>query len=196
MWENFMKAVYLYPAFKSGMVELKNGQRFTRPMNYNRIAATVEFIDEKKDTLAFADESAVSVINIDGVVFVYNPICLRLLSSNKAKLYVYEKMKIGDKQKVGAMGVPSASTTIESVEKIDMYHRSYDIDVNQTVILSKTITYFIQSGTSDVMVANKKNTLKLFSSKESEVKDYLNQKNISFNKQEDLMSLVKFLDNL
>lgn len=196
MWDNFMQAVYLYPTFKNGMVELKNGQRFTRPMNYNRIAATIEFIDEKNDTLSFADESAVGLINVDGDLFIYNPICLRLLSSNKTKLYVYEKMKIGDKQKLGAMGAPSASTTIESIEKIDMYHRSYDIDVNQTVILSKTTTYFIQSGTSDMMVANKKNVLKMFPSKESQVKDYLNQKNISFNKKEDLVSLVSFLDNL
>src|SRR5215210_3463659 len=93
LWENFMKAIYLYPSFKDGMVEYKNGQRFLRPMNYNKIEGAVQFIDEKNDTLVLADEAAIGLINISGDVFVYSPVCLRILSSKKVKLYTYEKMK-------------------------------------------------------------------------------------------------------
>lgn len=194
--ENFMKAIYLYPSFKDGMVEFKNGKRFMMPMNYNRIAATVEFINEKNDTLAFADETAVGHINIGGDIFVFNPLCMRFLSSKKVKLYVYEKMKIGDKQKIGAMGIPNSGSAIESVEKIDTYQRSYNINVNETVILSKSTSYFIQTATSEIVPANKKNVLNLFSKNEDAVKEYLKSKNISFNKAADLMELVKFLDEL
>ena len=191
-----MNAIYLYPAFKEGMVELRNGQRFIRPMNYNRINATVEFIDEKKDTLGFMDEAAIGQINIAGDVFIYDPVCLRLLSSKKAKLYVYEKMKIGDKQKIGAMGIPNAASSIETVERIESNQRSYNIDVNETVILSKTTTYFIQSGTSEILTANRKNILKLFPKNEDVIKEFIKTKNTSFNKQSDLMELVKFIDEL
>lgn len=195
-WENFLQAIYLYPSFKEGMVELKNGQRFLRPMNYNKIAATVEFINEKNDTLSFADESSVGHINIGDDVFIFNPVCLRFLSSKKVKLYVYEKMKIGDKQKIGAMGIPNSGSAIESVEKIDTYQRSYNIDVNETVILSKTTSYFIQTATSEIIPASKKNVLNLFFKNESEVKEYIRSKKISFNKAADLMEMVEFLDDL
>jgi hypothetical protein len=195
-WENFMKAIYLYPSFKEGMVELKNGQRFIHPMNYNKIAAAVEFINEKNDTLALADEASISLINISGDVFVYCPVCLRLLSSKKVKLYVYEKMKIGDKQKIGAMGIPNSASAIESVEKIDTYQRSYDIDLNETVILSTATSYLIQSPTSEIVPATKKNVLSLFSNNEDVIKEYIKSNKISFNNRGDLMKLVSFLDQL
>ena len=195
-WENFLKAIYLYPSFKEGMVEFKNGQRFIRPMNYNRIASTVEFINDKNDTLAFADEASVGHINIGGDIFIFNPVCLRFLSSKKVKLYIYEKMKFGDKQKIGAMGAPNSGSAIESVEKIDTYQRSYNIDVNETVILSKSSSFFIQTATSEIVPANKKNILSLFPENESAIKEYIRSKNISFNKASDLMEMVKFLDEL
>src|SRR5688500_10752973 len=195
-WENFIKAIYLYPSFKEGMVEFKNGQRFIQPMNYNKLAATVEFINDKNDTLAFADEASVGHVNIGGDVFIFNPVCLRFLSSKKVKLYVYEKMKFGDKQKIGAMGIPNSGSAIESVEKIDTYQRSYNIDVNETVILSKSSTFFIQTATSDIIPATKKNVLSLFPANESAVKEYIRSKSISFNKASDLMEMVKFLDEL
>jgi len=195
-WENFIKAIYLYPSFKEGMVEFKNGQRFIQPMNYNKLAATVEFINDKNDTLAFADEASVGHVNIGGDVFIFNPVCLRFLSSKKVKLYVYEKMKFGDKQKIGAMGIPNSGSAIESVEKIDTYQRSYNIDVNETVILSKSSTFFIQTATSDIIPATKKNVLSLFPANESTVKEYIRSKSISFNKASDLMEMVKFLDEL
>jgi len=195
-WENFIKAIYLYPSFKEGMVEFKNGQRFIQPMNYNKLAATVEFINDKNDTLAFADEASVGHVNIGGDVFIFNPVCLRFLSSKKVKLYVYEKMKFGDKQKIGAMGIPNSGSAIESVEKIDTYQRSYNIDVNETVILSKSSTFFIQTATSDIIPATKKNVLSLFPANESAVKEYIKSKSISFNKASDLMEMVKFLDEL
>ena len=195
-WENLMQAIYLYPSFKEGMVEFKDGRRFVRPMNYNRIAATIEFISEKNDTMAFLDETAIEHVNIGDDRFTFNPICMRFLSSKKVKLYVYEKMKIGDNQKIGAMGIPNSSSSIESVDRIDSDQRSYKLDLNQTLILSKSTSYYIQTSTSKILPANKKNVLNLFPKNEEALKQYIKTKNISFNKSDDLIELVKFLDDL
>ncbi len=195
-WERFLQTIYLYPSFKEGMVELKNGQRVMRPMNYNRVATTLEFISDKNDTMAFADESAVGHVNIGGDIFIFSPICLRALSSKKVKLYVYERIKIGDKQKIGAMGVPNSTNSIETVEKIDTYQRSYNINLNETVILAKTTSYFIKTDNSELVPANKKNVLNLFAKNDTQVKEFLKSKNTSFNKESDMLELVKFLDEL
>ena len=195
-WDNFMLAIYLYPSFKEGMVEFKNGQRFTRPMNYNRIGGTVEFISEKNDTVAFADEAAVGHVNIGGDIFVFTPACMRFLSSKKVKLYVYEKMKIGDKQKIGAFGIPNSGSAIETVDRIESNQRSYRLNPNETVILRKATSYFIQTATSDIMPANKKNVLNLFSGNQEPVKAYFKDHNVNFNKQSDVVELVNFLDTL
>jgi len=195
-WENFMHTIYLYPSFKDGIVEFKNGQRFTRPMNYNKIAATVEFISEKNDTVAFADEASVGHVNIGGDIFVFTPVCMRFLSSKKVKLYVYEKMKIGDKQKIGAFGIPNSGSAIETVDRIEDNQRTYRLNTNETVILRKSTSYYIQTATSEIIPANKKNVMTLFSSNEEPVKGYFKTHNVNFNKESDLIELVNFLDTL
>ena len=195
-WENFMKVIYLYPSFKDGMVEFKNGQRFVRPMNYNKLAATVEFITKKNDTMAFADEASVGHIDIGGDVFVFTPVCMRFLSSKKVKLYIYEKVKLGDKQKIGAFGIPNSGSAIETVERIEDNQRSYKISPNETVILRKSSAYFLQTATSEILPANKKNVVSLFPQQEEAVKNYLKTHNVNFNKSSDLLELVNFLDTL
>lgn len=195
-WENLLKAVYLYPEFREGMVEFKNGQRFMRPMNYNRIAGTIEFISEKKDTAAFADEAGVNHVNIGGDIFVFTPVCLRFVSSKKVKLYVYEKMKIGDKQKIGAFGIPNSGSAIETVDRIEDNQRTYKLNPNETVILKKSTSYYIQTSTSEILPANKKNVVTLFSKNEDAVKEYLKTKNVNFNKSSDMIELVNYLDTL
>lgn len=195
-WDNFMLAVYLYPSFKEGMVEFKNGQRFTRPMNYNRIAGTIEFISEKNDTVAFADEASVAHVNIGGDMFMFTPVCMRFLSSKKVKLYVYEKMKIGDKQKIGAFGIPNSGSAIETVDRIESNQRTYRLNPSETVILRKTTSYYVQTATSEILPASKKNILNLFSGNEEPVKGYFKTHNVNFNKEPDLLELVNFLDTL
>jgi hypothetical protein len=195
-WDNFMLAIYLYPSFKDGMVEFKNGQRFTRPMNYNKIAGTIEFISEKNDTVAFADEAAVAHVNIGGDVFVFTPVCMRFLSSKKVKLYVYEKMKIGDKQKIGAFGIPNSGSAIETVDRIESNQRTYRLNPSETVILKKTTSYYVQTAASEILPANKKNILTLFSGNDEPVKEYFKSHNVNFNKESDLVELVNFLDTL
>jgi hypothetical protein len=195
-WENFMKAIYLYPSFKDGMVEFKNGQRFSRPMNYNRIAGTIEFISEKNDTVNFVDEASVGHVNIGGDIFVFAPVCMRFLSSKKVKLYVYEKMKIGDKQKIGAFGIPNSGSAIETVDRIEDNQRTYRLNTNETVILRKATSYFLQTATSEILPATKKNVLTLFSNNQEPVKAYFKSHNVNFNKASDLIELVNFLDTL
>jgi len=195
-WENFMKVIYLYPSFKEGMVDFKDGKRFVRPMNYNKIAGTVEFISEKNDTMAFADEASILHVNIGDDIFTFNPLCMRFLSSKKVKLYVYEKMKIGDNQKIGAMGIPNSGSAIETVNKIESSQQTYNLNMNEVVILSKSTSYYIQTSTSEILPATKKNILNMFPENEDAVKQFIKTKNISFNKSEDLIELVKFLDDL
>ena len=195
-WENFMQTIYLYPAFKEGMVEFKNGQRFVRPMNYNKLGGLVEFITEKNDTVTFVDETSVGHVNIGGDIFVYAPVCMRFLSSKKVKLYVYERMKIGDKQKIGAFGIPNSGAGITSVDRIEASQRTYRLNTNETVILRKFTSYFIQSASSEILPANKKTVLNLFSNNQEPVKEYFKTHNVNFNKSSDLIELVNFLDTI
>jgi hypothetical protein len=121
---------------------------------------------------------------------------MRFLSSKKVKLYIYEKVKFGDKQKIGAFGIPNSGSAIETVDRIEDNQRSYKINPNETVILRKSSAYFMQTATSEILPANKKNVVTLFPQQEEAVKNYLKTHNTNFNKSSDLLELVNFLDAL
>ena len=105
-------------------------------------------------------------------------------------------MKIGDNQKIGALGIPNSGSAIETVNKIESSQQTYNLDMNEVVILSKSTSYYIQTSTSEILPATKKNILNMFPENEDAVKQFIKTKNISFNKSEDLIELVKFLDDL
>lgn len=195
-WVELNKVIFLYPTFVNGLVEMKNGQRFTRPLNYNRILATVQFVNERNDTLAIADESAVSQVTIGDDVFIFTPACLRSLTKGKVKLFVHEKMKVGDVQKVGAFGIPNSGSAIENVDQVQTYQRNFDIDINETIILSKATYFMIETDKHDYLVANKKNITRVAPDKSNEIKEYLKTKNVNFNKQEEVVELVNYISGL
>lgn len=194
-WREMMNTIYLYPNFKPGMILFKNGQRFYKPVNFNRFIATIEYL-ERNDTLLLADENAVNAIIVDNDVFLFTPACLRTIYNGKVKLFKYEKSKMGDIQKTGAFGVPNSTTAMQTIDKIDTYQRSFPLDIQESVIVSRAITYLIETPDHKYVPASKKNFLKAHSGNESKIREYIDEHNINFNKENDLMELVKYTEGL
>lgn len=194
--EEFKKVIYLNPQFQNGMVELKNGQKFTRSLNYNFILGTVEFINERNDTLAIADETAVSSVIIGNDVFIFTPACLRTISKGKVKLYAYEKMKIGDVQKVGAFGIPNSGSAIATFNRIDTYTNPYNIDVNETIIITKATYFLVETDKHEFVPITKKTVLRTAPGKESEIKEYIKEHNVNFNKKAEVQELINYISGL
>ncbi len=194
--DEFKKVIYLYPNFVDGMVELKNGQKVLRPMNYNRIEATIEFINDGKDTLAIADESAVSQVTVGEDLFLFTPACLRAISKGKVKMYIHEKMKVGDVQNIGAFGIPNSGSGITKNQQVNMNNQNFDFEVGETIIISKATYYLIETDKHEFIPANKKNILKVYADKKDAINDYLKSKNVNFNKLEHLQELANFISGL
>jgi hypothetical protein len=194
-YEELIKTIFLYPQFKPGIILYKNGQRYYKPVNYNCIESTIVYI-ENTDTLLLADESQVNTVIVDNDVFFFTPACLRIIYNGKVKLFKYEKMKTGDVQKIGAFGIPNTGSAIETVQQYDTYPQSYKIDVNETILISHAVTYLIDAGGDKYLPASKKNYLKVHSDKSNELQQFIKEKNINFNQEQDLLALVKYTEEL
>ena len=193
-WENFMKEVFMFPTFEDGIVEYKNGQRFKSKMNYNKAIASIQFIDEKGDTLALSNEQSISNVSIGNTFFIYNPMCLEQLTDhNNAKLYKHEVIRIADKLKTGGYGIPNSTGTISSVEHVDNWLAYTQIDINENLLISKVTTYYIENENGEMLPAAKKNILNLYPKKEGEIKTFIKEKSLDLNKEDDLLQLAQFL---
>lgn len=195
-WDNFMKEVYLYPSFKEGILEYKNGKKYKSNFNYNKVIGTIQFISEKGDTLAFDDETAVKNVFIGDHVFFFGPACMQeLVDAGKLKLVKNERLRIADKQKVGGYGIANSTGSIESVDRINSIDRKL-LDVNENLLLNKTTNYYIETESYKLVPASKKNFLSLFPSRENEIKEYIKNKQINFSSEKDLIDLTGYISQL
>ena len=195
--ENFMKEVFKYPSFEPGIVEYKNGQRYKSNMNYNKVLGTVQFIDEKGDTLSIANEESVKIINIDNDVFIYAPNCLLALkNAGKSSLYKNEKVRIADKLKTGGYGIPNSTGTIQSYDIVDTRVNFNKIEINESLLVSKVSTYYLENEKGEIFAASKKNVLDMYPKQEQAIKSFIKTNNVDFSKEEHLLKLTEFLSNL
>lgn len=196
-WDNFMKEVYLYPSFIKGIVEFKNGQRFQSNMNYNRALGTLQFIDEHGDTLSLSNEETVSTVNIGSDYFVYAPECLQAVKTDgKARLFKNERVKIADKQKTGAYGIPNSTGTIESIDRIDTKGAYNKIELNENLLVSRATTYYIENEKGELLPASKKNILNLYPRKDDQIRNFIKNNSLQFDKEEDFIKVTDFLSSL
>lgn len=189
-----MKEIFLYPSFIPGVVEYKNGQRFKSAMNYNKANGTIEFIDEKGDTLSMNNEESIAFINISGDKFIYGPMCLQIIKGNeKLALLKHETVKIADKHKTGSYGIPNSTGTIESIDRLDTRGNYNQIEINENLLISKVTTFYIEDEKGEIFVASRKNVLNNFPKKEDAIRNYIKANNIDFSKEDQIVGLVDFI---
>ena len=192
--ENFMNEIFLYPSFQQGIVEYKNGQRFKSNMNYNRAIGNIEFISEKGDTLSMSDEENIAFISFGSDKFVYGPMCLQIVKFNeKVSLLKHETVKIADKLKTGAYGIPNSSGTIESIDRLDTRGNFNQIEINENLLVTRITTFYIEDEKGEIYVASKKNILNIYPKKENAVKSYIKENSVDFSREDHLINLVDFI---
>lgn len=196
-WENFMNEIYMYSKFEYGIVEYKNGQRFKSNMNYNKALGTVQFIDEKGDTLAMNNEESIRSITIGDDKYIYDPECMQtVVTSDNVKLYKRETVRIADKQKTGGYGIPNSAGTIESIDRIDTRPNYNQIDLNESLLISKVTTFYIENAKGEKLPASKKNILSLYSRHDEAIRSFIKSKKPELDKEEGIVELVHFISKL
>ena len=197
LWENFMKEMFLYPSFQEGVIYYKNGQVFKRLMNYNRILETLQFIDEKNDTLALANEEMINQVTIGNDLFIYDPMCLKTIASHgDVAMYKHETMKIADIRRRGAFGIPNSTSAIDNYNQVFTWMSSLNLDINELVLLSKVTTFFVSKGKNKKVPASKKNILDMYSKDRQKIKKFIDSEKISFSKERDLIQLAEYISKL
>jgi hypothetical protein len=197
LWENFVKEMYLYPSFKEGLVDLKDGRLIRAPLNYNKILATVQFINEKNDTLVIANESAVKLITIGNDLFFYRPQCVQSINpGSKVKLYRQATVRIADVRQVGALGVANTSGGVESLNQVYTWMNSYQLQANEKLLLSKETNFYIDGNNNDLLPASKSNILRLHPKNAARIRNFIKSNKTNFNNEKDLLQLTEYISTL
>jgi hypothetical protein len=190
-----MNEIFQYPQFVQGLVVFKDGTSAPGRLNYNRMIAEIMFIDGKGDTLTLDNAKTIKTATIGNDTFYYSDGYVRQLTGG-TKIKAGERVAFKEYiNKPGAYGLSSATTATNNLAVL-LNKRSLDLNISQEIVLVKNTNMMIGDRFNSFVPVERKTVLRMFSDNKSAIEDFLERNKISFNKREDVVELVKFLQTL
>ncbi len=191
--------IFKYKEYKDGMVIFNDSKFVAAKMNLNLLSDKILFINPKSDTLVLAKPETFRMVTIETDTFYYhdNKYLEKLTHYSEGNLVVSQTIKLIGREKKGAYGTYSATssinsnTTFTSDDQIINY-----LGVDENAIFRITEIFYISDKFNNFFNANKKNFYKMFFNHEKEIKDFLNLNKINFTKSEDLKNLLSYIHGL
>lgn len=188
------EVLYRYPQFMPGKVYILNGTVAEAKLNYNRIIEEIQFIDLRGDTLSLADESTIRLITINQDSFYFDNGYLELIQDYAVvKMAIHERIRLADKQKIGAYGQTNTTVSIETTGGyLDSYKR-YNVVANENLILQREKHYYLSAKKGHYFLANKKNVLKEFGEHRKVLQEFLDKNDLNYRKEEDIRKICELI---
>lgn len=202
---------YAFNEFTEGRVIYKNGTAATSKLNYNYLLGAMEFIEPTQDNeiFALANTTDILMVIIDNREFL--PIGNRhefaevLVVGNYVYLAVNRKVKSYLLGTEGAYGIVSTTASTSSVSRITERSSGGKLGSNGTENLTikqyhrvnLENSYYLYSNGKSNYIKNEKVYTKVFpESKAHAIEKYVADNKINFSKEEDLIKLTEYCNNL
>lgn len=169
---------YVAPDFKSGTVIINGKNEFTAPMRYNAAKEVIEFLEDGKNQKELLRRPYVKA-NIDGKLYEI----LEYSDNGKKKLGYFNPLK--NNGEIQFLTRPRKIVVEDearrSVSEVSYYYQ----DVS---------SYYIKNGDrpAEKVTLNKRNILKYFKDKSSELAHYIAAYGLNLRKEEDVIRVVNY----
>lgn len=187
---------YLYPAFKAGQVQFKNGNLGSAMMNYSPLLEEMDFINEKMDTVALNDIESMKYIVIEKDTFyrVQKFFVQQIANNREIRLCERRNVALANREKVGGHGELQNGSSIQAIEQLSNSQNPLRQMVAQQVMtFSLDKTYYFSDKYGNFRLANRKNLLDLFGNQYPGLHDFLAVNKINYMKADDMKLVLEFL---
>jgi hypothetical protein len=194
--EELIRDAFRYPEFNTGVVHFKDGVTTRARLNYHRLFDQVLFIAPKGDTLALVEPGLYKFITIGTDTFYAHEkgYLERVTHYSGVNLARKSTIVLASHEKKGAYDTYSSTTAAESR---NYYYANgsplVKLQVDENAIYIAKSQYFLADAYNNFFLATKKNFYTLFNRQEKKLKAYLNTHEVNFNRQEDLLQLITYL---
>jgi len=183
-----------FPEFRNAIVYLKSS-RTQALMNWNILSGKMMFIDKSNDTLALSNEREVLMIVFDQQKFIYIPkgFVEILANAEDTILGLQTSLQHTGNQKYGAYGMVTNTSAIANITTVTSVNTATESEINvlSQAGFQKKKFYYLVIG-KKYQTANQNAFLKIFGKKKNQIKEYLQQNPVDYNKEEDLIQLFNF----
>lgn len=187
---------YLYPAFRPGQVQFKNGNLGAAMMNYSPMLEEMDFINEKMDTVALNDIESMKYIVIEKDTFyrVQKFFVQQIASNREIRLCERRTVALVNKEKLGGHGELQNGSSIQAIEQLSNAQNPLRQMVAQQVFtFSLDKTYYFGDKYGNFRLASRKNLLDVFGNQYPGLGDFLALNKINYLKVDDMKLVLEYL---
>lgn len=185
---------YIFPEFVKGTVVMHSGTKNVTMLNYN--AATEEMIfDEKGKKLAVSKLDEIEAFYIDERKFIplQNKI-VEIIYQNNYELYASHKCSVIEPGKPAAYGGTSQTSATTSYSSIVSGGQVYELSLPQGIETKAFTEYWIKKDDKVSNFLSIRQLSKQFSDKSDQFKKYIKENKVTYENQESVIGLIKFME--
>jgi len=183
---------YLFPEFTTGKILMSSGALKETNLNYNSL--TEEMIFQYNGTnLAIANPESVDTVYILDRKFVQvKKIFYELLENLPVPLFVHHLCTVTPPGKNSGYGGTSQTSAITATSTVFSSRGMYELKLPDDYAIDPYSEYLLKKDGTYTRISNTNQVIKCFPEKEDAIKDFVKKNNISFKKEEDIRTLIKF----
>jgi hypothetical protein len=186
----------LIPRFTKSVVKLKTGEVYTATLNYNTVEQEMVFM-QKKVFLVLNDPQLVDTVFMANRTFVpFEKGFYELLIKGPVTLYKQNKSYVEFEGYPTLYGAKSQTTAPSYVRQIYGANGPIDLKIPKGYKVVDDSQYWIRQNARLSEFETKRQFLKIFADKEKELNLFMNKNKIDFKKDDQVINLINYCNEL
>lgn len=187
----------IFPDFRNGFIFFKDRKVINCQLNYNFLLDEVLFLDENGKKMALANPGDILYVSIEKRRFISTSKGYFEVIETGAISLVYKwTCNIVEKGKDGALGISTDAPSVYQMNQISFDARTWKLDVDKEALVSVEVIPYLKIKSKCTPVKGVKYFLKAFPGKRTEIKMYIDQNPVDFEKEADLRRLTRYCNSL
>lgn len=186
----------LIPRFTKSIIKLKSGEIYTATLNYNTVDQEMVFM-QKKIFLVLNEPEKVDTIFMANRTFVPFPKGFyEVLVKGFITLFVQHKSYVEYEGSPTLYGAKSQTTPPSNVRQIYGANGPINLKLPQGYKVSEDSQYWVRTSSKMEAFKTKKQFLKIFQEKKSELDNFITKNKTDFNNRNNVIELITFCNQL
>jgi hypothetical protein len=187
---------YLFRNFDRGRVLMKNGQVQSAQMNYNFVTERMVFIRDG-NYFDMTNPEMVDTVYIQGRKFVpAGKVFHEVVFSGAIDLFIEHKGELLPAGKPAGYGGTSQLSSSNYVTSVRLPGGQYNLPLPPDYIIKGSTVHWIRKGGEMSEFQNEKQFLKLFPDKSDQLKSFIKENRLKFDRTDHLIKLMGYLSTL
>jgi hypothetical protein len=187
---------YLFPGFSNGTVKFKTGPARDAMMNYNTLSEKMVFEQGGKFFDVVSTET-IDTVYLGNLKFIpSDKVFLEVVLSGKIPFFIQHRADLMSPGKQAGYGGTSQTTATTSITTLNTSSGTYNMKLPDDYTVKPSQVYWVLVNGSMGKFLNERQFLKILSDNQMEIKKFIKDNKIKFEKRDDLIRLITYCQGL